>query len=148
MTLKNYVLTFFLFSSIINYAQRNQEIDSSYVDYFNLTREIPYLHLNKTTFSKGQKVWFQAYILDLNSKKLHDKTTNLYVSLYHENGAVAQKGFYTDDNKLRGEWVSYDLKGNKTALAHYDNGEKVGTWEYYDAEGNSSDTPQGDFAEK
>ena len=52
-------------------------------------------------------------------------------TLYHENGAVAQTGFYTEDNKLQGEWISYDVKGNKTAVAQYDNGNKVGTWIFY-----------------
>lgn len=52
-------------------------------------------------------------------------------TLYHENGAVAQTGFYTKENKLQGEWVSYDISGNKTAIAKYDNGEKVGTWMFY-----------------
>lgn len=51
--------------------------------------------------------------------------------LYHENGAVAQTGFYTLDNKLEGEWISYDSNGNKSAVAQYDNGKKVGTWTFY-----------------
>jgi len=52
-------------------------------------------------------------------------------TLYHENGIVAQTGFYTLDNKLEGEWISYDAEGNKTAVAHYNNGNKVGTWYFY-----------------
>ncbi|MEZ4874862.1 MAG: nicotinic acid mononucleotide adenyltransferase [Flavobacteriaceae bacterium] len=52
-------------------------------------------------------------------------------TLYHENGAVAQTGFYTLNNKLEGEWISYDVQGNKTAVAHYSNGVKVGTWYFY-----------------
>lgn len=52
-------------------------------------------------------------------------------TLYHENGEIAQKGFYTEDNKLQGEWISYDVKGNQTAVAQYDNGSKVGTWTFY-----------------
>ena len=36
-------------------------------------------------------------------------------TLYHENGALAQTGFYTKDNKLQGEWVSYDANGQKLA---------------------------------
>ncbi|WP_432412530.1 toxin-antitoxin system YwqK family antitoxin [Rasiella sp. SM2506] len=55
-------------------------------------------------------------------------------TLYHENGAVAQKGFYTKENKLQGEWISYDIEGNKTAVAQYDNGNKVGTWKFYQGE--------------
>ena len=52
-------------------------------------------------------------------------------TLYHDNGVVAQTGFYTLDNKLEGEWISYDALGNKTAVAHYENGKKVGTWFFY-----------------
>ena len=57
-------------------------------------------------------------------------------TLFHENGAVAQMGFYTKDNKLTGEWVSYDTAGNKTAVAQYDNGSKVGTWVFFDGDLN------------
>ena len=52
-------------------------------------------------------------------------------TLFHKNGAVAQTGFYTEDNKLQGEWISYDIKGNKTAIANYNKGDKVGTWTFY-----------------
>ncbi|MEZ4857558.1 MAG: nicotinic acid mononucleotide adenyltransferase [Flavobacteriaceae bacterium] len=52
-------------------------------------------------------------------------------TLYHENGTVAQTGFYTLDNKLVGEWISYSTEGKKTAVAHYNNGNKVGTWYFY-----------------
>ncbi|RDK88303.1 toxin-antitoxin system YwqK family antitoxin [Marinirhabdus gelatinilytica] len=50
---------------------------------------------------------------------------------YHDNGAIAQTGFYTKENKLHGEWVSYDANGKKLAVAQYDNGNKVGTWKFY-----------------
>lgn len=52
-------------------------------------------------------------------------------TIYHDNGMVAQTGYYTKENKLTGEWVSYDLNGNKTAVAEYNNGEKVGTWYFF-----------------
>ena len=52
-------------------------------------------------------------------------------TLYHDNGAIAQTGFYTKENKLQGEWVSYDANGKKLAVAQYDNGNKVGTWKFY-----------------
>lgn len=52
-------------------------------------------------------------------------------TIYHDNGTVAQTGYYTPDNKLTGEWVSYDVSGNKTAIAQYNNGEKVGTWYFF-----------------
>jgi len=52
-------------------------------------------------------------------------------TLYHDNGMVAQTGFYTKDNVLDGVWISYDAQGNTTAVASYDNGVKVGTWMFY-----------------
>ena len=55
-------------------------------------------------------------------------------TLYHDNGAVAQTGYYTKENKLQGEWISYDANGNKTAVANYKEGEKVGTWLFYQGE--------------
>ena len=68
-----------------------------------------------------------------------DKVQNEFVkqgdvikaTLYHTNGVVAQTGFYTLDNKLEGEWISYDAQGIKTAVAHYRNGMKVGTWFFF-----------------
>ncbi len=50
---------------------------------------------------------------------------------FHDNGAIAQTGFYTKAGKLQGEWVSYDANSKKLAVAQYDNGNKVGTWKFY-----------------
>jgi len=52
-------------------------------------------------------------------------------TIYHNNGIIAQSGFYTKENKLQGEWISYDTNGNKNAVAQYNNGEKVGTWIFF-----------------
>lgn len=60
-----------------------------------------------------------------------DKGDLIEATLFHANGQVAQTGFYTKANKLQGEWVSYDIEGNKTAVAQYENGTKVGTWYFY-----------------
>ena len=52
-------------------------------------------------------------------------------TIYHDNGAIAQTGSYTIDNKLQGEWRSYDISGNLTSTAQYNNGVKVGAWFFY-----------------
>lgn len=83
----------FLFLSIFTIAcfgQEKKSLDSSYVNYFKLSREIPYLHLNKTSFINGEEVWFQAYILDQKTKNLHNHTTNLYSAIYNEKGEHKQ----------------------------------------------------------
>lgn len=66
--------------------------------------------------------------------KLNDKEKTIEVIYYHDNGAVNQKGTYTLDGKLQGEWSEYDRAGNKTVAATFDNGKKVGKWLYFNAE--------------
>lgn len=65
-------------------------------------------------------------------KDTFEKKGNLIeATFFHENGEVAQKGFYTLSNKLHGEWISFDSNGNKTAIANYNKGMKVGTWKFF-----------------
>ncbi|WGK65645.1 toxin-antitoxin system YwqK family antitoxin [Croceiramulus getboli] len=52
-------------------------------------------------------------------------------TLYHDNGLVSQTGYYTKKGKLQGQWTSFDREGVKTAVAQYDNGEKVGKWFFW-----------------
>ena len=88
---KNTFLSLFLsIFTVACFGQEKKSLDSSYVNYFKLTREIPYLHLNKTSFINGEEVWFQAYILDQKTKKLHNHTTNLYSAIYNEKGEHKQ----------------------------------------------------------
>lgn len=49
---------------------------------------------------------------------------------YYDNGKVQQEGFFKD-GKLDGVWVSYDEKGNKTAVGEYTNGLKTGKWIFF-----------------
>jgi len=73
----------------------------------------------------------------LNNDKKSIKSTYILndnlieATIYHDNGALAQTGSYTLDNKLQGEWRSYDISGNLTSTAQYNNGVKVGTWFFY-----------------
>lgn len=78
-------LLLFIFPNL-SIGQQTQTIDSSYVKYFENTRELPHLHLNKTIFLKGEEIWFQAYVLEQNSKKPHPTTSNLYISIFESNG--------------------------------------------------------------
>jgi antitoxin component YwqK of YwqJK toxin-antitoxin module len=78
-------------------------------------------------------ITFMAIVLVTSMTQAQDNIKNTYyldgdlieATIYHDNGMVA----------LTGEWVSYDLNGNKTAVAEYNNGEKVGTWYFFTKEG-------------
>ncbi len=52
-------------------------------------------------------------------------------TFYYDNGKVSQHGFFNEEGKLHGKWVSYDVNGKKTAIAHYENGKKVGKWFFW-----------------
>ena len=66
--------------------------------------------------------------------KLNNDTNLIDVTYYHDNGVVSQKGSYTLDGKLHGEWLSFNAQGEKTVSANYDNGKKVGKWFYWNNE--------------
>jgi hypothetical protein len=80
--------------------QPQQKIDESYAQYFQDTREVPFLHLNKTTFMKGEELWFNAYVLEQNSSTLHSATTNLYCSLFDKDGTLIKKQLVHVQNGL------------------------------------------------
>jgi antitoxin component YwqK of YwqJK toxin-antitoxin module len=63
--------------------------------------------------------------------KHNDDTNLIEVIYYHDNGVVSQLGSYTLDGKLHSEWLSFDIKGDKSVSAIYDNGKKVGKWFYW-----------------
>jgi antitoxin component YwqK of YwqJK toxin-antitoxin module len=80
----------------------------------------------------GTMVYAQACSSTCTKKNSYVKNGDqIEAIIYHDNGVVAQTGNYTSDNKLEGEWISFDNEGNKTAVANYSNGIKVGTWLFY-----------------
>lgn len=55
------------------------------------------------------------------------------VTYYHDNGEIAQTGFYKNE-KPHGEWIAFDREGNKTALGKYTEGVKTGKWFFWNDE--------------
>jgi len=80
---------FLLFCVQLTYSQ--EKIIDAYNTYFESSREVAHLHLNKTSFLLGEEIWFKAYVLEQNSKKLHPTSSNLYVSLFNENGSLKKQ---------------------------------------------------------
>lgn len=52
------------------------------------------------------------------------------VTIFYDNGEIHQVGYILND-KLHGEWESFDREGNKIAKATYKNGNKVGKWFFW-----------------
>ena len=85
-----YAFIAYLFT-ISSFAQKSNSLDTSYDNYFTYSRIIPYLHLNKTSFIKGEEIWFKSYILNQQTNKLDTITTNLYCIIYDKNGNQKKK---------------------------------------------------------
>lgn len=66
-----------------------------------------------------------------NLRKIETKGELQEVTLYYENGAIMQHGFYTKDGKLHASWESYNLDGTPKCYATYNYGVKVGNWTYW-----------------
>ncbi|NRD24515.1 hypothetical protein HNV10_14750 [Winogradskyella litoriviva] len=95
---QSYPLNYFLFIALLLLsnlyslnAQENYEITESYEDYTDAVREVAYLHLNKSTYIKGEDIGFTAYVLDKKTKKPSLLTTNLYVSIEDVNQNVIKQ---------------------------------------------------------
>ncbi|MFY7672691.1 hypothetical protein ACOSP6_16535 [Tenacibaculum sp. MEBiC06402] len=123
--------TLLLFLLVIQYYNvfAQKTIDSSYVNYFENTREIPFLHLNKTSFLRGEEIWYKAYVQEQNTQKLHPTTTNLYVSIFNKNGALKdQQLVHITDGTGRGNILvdstftgdSYYLKASTKWMKNFE----------------------------
>jgi len=75
-----------------------------------------------TAFSQEQKVDY---------KKTADNLVQATYYFSDNNAVVEKEGFFNEDGKLHGTWVTYDVQGNKTAIANYKNGVKEGVWMYF-----------------
>jgi len=87
----------------------------------NMKRIILIFALLLTGYGFAQKA-------NVKTEKVGDLTKATY---YYANGNIEQQGTFNSEGKLHGEWVSYDVNGEKLAIGKYDNGKKVGKWFFW-----------------
>ena len=59
-----------IFLCIFNFSfSQEEKLVKSYTDYHKTAREIVYLHLNKSTYIKGEDIGFTAYVLDKRNRR-------------------------------------------------------------------------------
>ncbi len=85
--------------SVVN-AQEDSEILDAYEDYIEAPREVVYVHLNKSTYIKGETIGFTAYVLDKKDKKPSLLTTNLYVSIEDKNQKTLKQQLIKVENGI------------------------------------------------
>lgn len=75
-----------------------------------------------TAFSQEQKVDYE---------KINNEMIKVTYYFADNSDLIEREGFFDGNGKLHGTWVSYNLEGNKTSIAHYLNGKKDGVWTYF-----------------
>ena len=107
------VLTLFVLFTFLTFFSLNAQdeivdIVESYEDYASDAREVVYVHLNKSTYIKGESIGFTAYILDKKDKKSSKVTTNLYISIEDENKNVIKKKLLKVENGVASNIIELD----------------------------------------
>ena len=65
-----------------------------------------HLHLNKTIFIEGERLWFKAYVQNQKTQLPSFNTKNLHVAIYDENGKeIKQKLLYTENGMANGDFA-------------------------------------------
>ncbi|EMY81298.1 hypothetical protein ES731_13585 [Psychroflexus gondwanensis] len=85
-------------------------------------------------FSTLVMVFLMSFTLFAQTDKNLVKTEKVgdlqKVTMFYESGELHQVGYIKND-KLHGEWESFDREGNNLAKANYENGNKVGQWMFW-----------------
>ncbi len=98
--------TLFLFFLIALYGfsqERTLEVlpENNFSDHL---LENVHLHLNKTTFAKGERLWFTAYVLNQKSQLPSVSTSNLHVGIYNRSGEeLRRKMFHVENGMAMGD---------------------------------------------
>lgn len=100
------LICYIIVISLVNGQEKN--IQKAYQNYFEDTREMIHLHFNKTSFLSGEKAWFQAYVKELNSNKLHPYTSNLFVTVFEENGTMKEQHLIEINNGIGTGQIAID----------------------------------------
>ncbi len=111
------LIAFWLLALATIHGQQSTAIVDAFNEHTADAREVIYLHVNKSSYIKGESIGFTAYVLDKNTKRPALLTTNLYVSLETmeqkplkqlmlkvENG-IAYNIFEIDDSFVTGSYL-------------------------------------------
>ncbi|WP_138432364.1 Plug domain-containing protein [Winogradskyella algicola] len=101
------LLIYFIMSLGYLSAQEYELVDT-YEEYIDAPREVVYLHLNKSTYIKGESIGFTAYVLDKRDKRPSLLTTNLYVSIEDTNHKIVKQKLIKVNNGIASNVFNVD----------------------------------------
>ncbi len=78
---------------------------------------------------------FSTPLLAQENEPTYEKSGDMVkATYYHDNGQVAQVGYYLD-GKLHDMWKMYNDEGKKIAMGQYHKGHRTGKWFFWNPEG-------------
>mgnify|MGYP002795028568 CR=1 FL=1 len=86
ITILTSILIPFYITTFAQTPSNVKELEKSYTEYFNLNREIVYLHLNKTAVVQNEDLWLSAYIYDVKQNIPNKGAANLDLNIYTSEG--------------------------------------------------------------
>lgn len=89
-------------------AQSNDSIATAYLDHIKTPREVAYLHLNKSTYIKGELIGFTAYVLDKRSQRPTRLSQNLFVTVEDKNKRVVSQKLLKLNNGIASNVIALD----------------------------------------
>ncbi len=99
-----------------------EDLQEAYSSFFALEREVPYLHLNKTSFTNSEKLWFAAYSFNLQKPLQTDLTTNLTVAIYDDEGKnISSKILYIENGYGAGNFDLIHLEPGNYIIRAFSN---------------------------
>lgn len=100
---KHYLTSLFL--SLFFFTSHSQiktieDFEKKMDSYFELDYETIFTHINKTKYFDGEELWFKTYIYDIKRQLPFLSSTNIYTSIYNEDGKLIKKKIYAADSGM------------------------------------------------
>ena len=88
--IKKIILLLFLIAPFLNIKSQTseKELFQKYENFAGSTREIVYIHINKSVFLKDEVLGFSAYVFDKSKKEPISITKNLYCTLSNQKDEI------------------------------------------------------------
>lgn len=93
-----FFLSFLLTSYLFSQKKTVQEVLENTIS--NETLENIHFHLNKTSFTRGEHLWFAAYVQDQITQLPSQATTNLHVAIYDTAGNEVKRNLILVENGM------------------------------------------------
>ncbi len=84
------------------------EISDRFETYSELPREVVYVHLNKSTYIKGEQLGFKAYVFDKDQRLPSLETNNLYCVVVSDAGEMISKQLIRIDQGVGSGLIKVD----------------------------------------